>query len=90
MLRGSSLNSLNMKTNEFVNQLSEFCEFENENFTLDTPFKSIEGYDSLAVLSIIAFVDENFKMKFTALQLRELSDFKSLIVLIGLGKFEND
>ena len=45
-----------MKKNEFVNQLSEYCEFENENFTLETLFKSIDGYDSLAVMSIIAFV----------------------------------
>jgi acyl carrier protein len=80
-----------MRKNEFVNQLSEYCEFENfNNFTLDTPFKSIEGYDSLAVMSIIAFIDEKFKMKLTAVQLRELVDFKSLIAIIGLDKFDND
>ena len=79
-----------MKQNEFVKQLSEYCEFDNENFTLETPFKSIEGYDSLAVMSIIAFVDEKFKMKLTAIQLRGLTDFKSLIKLIGTEKFEND
>jgi acyl carrier protein len=79
-----------MKKIEFVNELAEYCEFENENFTIDTPFKLIEGYDSLAVMSIIAFVNEKFKMKFTAVQLRELTDFKSLIALIGVDKFEND
>ena len=79
-----------MKKNEFVNQLSEYCEFENDNFTLDTLLKSIDEYDSLAVMSIIAFVDENFKMSLTGVQLRELTDFKSLIVLIGVDKFEND
>jgi len=79
-----------MKKNEFVDQLSEYCEFENENFTLDTPFKTIEEYDSLAVMSIIAFVDENFQMSLTGVQLREITDFKSLIALIGVDKFEND
>ena len=79
-----------MKKNEFVNQLSEYCEFKNENFTLETPFKSVDGYDSLAVMSIIAFVDENFKMILTSLQLREITDFNSLILLIGTDKFEND
>jgi acyl carrier protein len=78
-----------MNKNEFVNQLSEYCEFENDNFTLNTTFKSIEGYDSLAVMSIIAFVDEKFKMKLTATQLRELKDFNSLISLIGEDNFEN-
>ena len=79
-----------MKKNEFVDQLSEYCEFENKNFTLDTPFKTIDEYDSLAVMSIIAFVDENFQMSLTGVQLRELTDFKSLIELIGVDKFEND
>ena len=78
-----------MTKNEFVNQLSEYCEFENENFTLDTHFKSINGYDSLAIMSIIAFVDENFKMSLTTTQLREITDFNSLITLIGVDKFEN-
>jgi acyl carrier protein len=79
-----------MKKSEFVEQLSEYCEFENKGFTLDTQFKSIEGYDSLALMSVIAFVDEKFRMKLTALQLRELKDFKSLITVIGADKFEND
>jgi acyl carrier protein len=79
-----------MKKSEFVEQLSEYCEFENENFTPETQFKSIEGFDSLALMSIIAFVDEKFKMKLTATQLRELRDFNSLISVIGTDKFEND
>jgi acyl carrier protein len=79
-----------MKKSEFVEQLSEYCEFENNGFTPDTQFESIEGYDSLALMSIIAFVDEKFRMKLTALQLRELKDFKSLITVIGTDKFEND
>jgi acyl carrier protein len=79
-----------MKKNEFVNQLSEYCEFENDNFTLKTLFKSIDGYDSLAIMSIIAFVDENFKMSLTAAQLREITDFNSLIILIGKDRFQND
>lgn len=77
-----------MKKNEFVEKLSEFCEFENENFTIDTLFESINGYDSIAVMSIIAFIDENFKKKLNAEELRSISDFKSLITLIGEDKFE--
>lgn len=79
-----------MKKEEFVNQVTEYCEFETSDYTLDTILKSIEGFDSLAVMSIIAFVDENFKMSLTAQQLREITDFSSLIELIGIDKFEND
>ena len=79
-----------MTKNEFVAQLAEYCEFEDQDLTLDTSFKSIEGYDSLAIMSMIAFTDENFKMKFTSIQLQNLTDFKSFIVIIGEDKFEDD
>lgn len=79
-----------MKKNEFVKQLTEYCEFEDQGYNIDTPFKSIEGYDSMAIMAIIAFIDEKFNMKLTAQQLMKLTDFKSLIVLIGEDKFEND
>ena len=79
-----------MTKNEFVAQLAEYCEFEDQKLNIDTSFKSIDGYDSLAIMSMIAFTDENFNMKFTSLQLQNLTDFKSFIVIIGEDKFEDD
>jgi len=79
-----------MKKKEFVIQLAEYCEFENNGLTLETQLKSVEGYDSLAVMSMIAFTDENFNVKLTAQQIKELSDFNSVIELIGVDKFEDD
>jgi acyl carrier protein len=79
-----------MKKNEFVKLLTEYCEFEDQGFTLDTVFKSIEEYDSMSIMAIIAFTDEKFNLKLTAQQLMQITDFKSLVVLIGEDKFEND
>ncbi len=79
-----------MNKNEFINKLAEYCEFEDQELTAETVLKSIDGYDSLAIMSMIAFIDENFNMKFTALQLQNLTDFKSLIELIGEDKFKDD
>lgn len=79
-----------MKKDEFVNELAEYCEFEKDGLSLDTPLKDIEGYDSLAVMSMIAFIDENFNQKFSALQIKDLSDFNSIIKLIGEEQFDND
>jgi acyl carrier protein len=79
-----------MKKNEFVKQLTDYCEFEGNAFNLDTSFKSIEGYDSLTILAMIAFADEKFKIKITSQQLTKLTDFKSLMDIIGDDKFEND
>jgi acyl carrier protein len=79
-----------MNKNEFVKQLTEFCEFEGKDFNLGTTFKSIEGFDSLAIMAIIAFADEKFSKKLTAQQLNKMTDIRSLITLIGEEKFEND
>lgn len=79
-----------MKKTEFVNKLSEFCEFEKQELTPETQLKSIDEYDSMAMLSMIAFVDKNFSVKLSAAQLQNLTDFNSIISLIGNEKFEVD
>jgi acyl carrier protein len=79
-----------MKKNEFVQQLSEYCEFEGNGFKLDTSFRSIDGFDSMALMAMIAFADEKFKIKLTSQQLVKLTDFKSFMDIIGENKFEND
>jgi acyl carrier protein len=79
-----------MKKTEFILQLSDFCEFNATDLNLNSGLKSIAGYDSMGIMSMIAFVDENFNMKITATQINALSDFNSLINLIGKEKFEDD
>jgi len=79
-----------MKKSEFVKNLAEFCEFEDQKLKPETLLKSIEGYDSISVMSIIAFVDENFRVRLTAKQIKEFTDFNSIILRIGVDKFEND
>jgi len=60
-----------MKKSKFIEQLAEYCEFEEQELNLNTHLKSIEGYDSFAIMSMIAFIDENFKMKLSAIQLQK-------------------
>ena len=79
-----------MKKGEFILRLAQFCEFSETDLKLDTNLKSIKGYDSMAIMSMIAFIDENFNLKITAVQINGLTDFKSLILLIGKERFEND
>lgn len=80
-----------MKKKDFIEELAEYCEFENEEELLqDTLLKDIEGYDSLAVMTMIAFIDENFGVKLSASELEKITDFNSIIELIGEDKFEND
>ncbi len=77
-----------MKKTDFVNELADYCEFEKEGLLVNTPLKDVEGYDSLAVMSMIAFIDEKFGLKFTAVQFEDISDCNSIIKLIGEDRFE--
>ncbi|MBA4319513.1 MAG: hypothetical protein C0412_14015 [Flavobacterium sp.] len=79
-----------MRKDVFIKRLAEFCEFGETDLKIDTQLKSIEGYDSMAIMSIIAFVDKNFKKKISAIQINSLTDFESLINTIGIEKFEDD
>lgn len=77
-----------MKTSVFIDKLKESLEVENEAITIDTELKSIEGYDSLSILSLIALIDENFNKSLTANQFKSLTTVGSLIELIGKEHFE--
>ncbi len=79
-----------MKKQEFVNSLTIYCEFEGGPFEIMTEFNTVGGFDSLAVLSIIAFIDEQFNKKISGEEIGKLINFNSLIELIGIDQFEND
>ena len=77
-----------MKTSEFIDKLKESLETEDKSITVDTSLKDIEGYDSLSILSLIAFIDEHFDKSLTANQFKSLTTIKSLMDLIGHEHFE--
>ena len=78
-----------MKTQEFVEKLSEALELEPGTLTLDTPFKSLEVFYSMSTMSILAFADEHFSKKLTAKELSSISTAKSLKELIGTENFSD-
>lgn len=77
-----------MKKDIFYKELAEYLEFENIELKEDTNLNSISEYDSLAQMSIIAFIDEKFNIKLSAEQLRKITTIKSLMKLIGINNFE--
>jgi acyl carrier protein len=76
-----------MTTKEFVENLTEALEFSSEKIDVDTNLRSIKGYDSMSVMTIIAFVDEHFSKKLTARQLASITTVGSLKELIGFEHF---
>ena len=77
-----------MKKDSFFKEFAEYLEFEDVELKEDTNLNSIDEYDSLAQMSIIAFADEKFNIKLSAEQLRNITTIKSLMELIGMNNFD--
>ena len=79
-----------MKTEDFINELKDVLEIEDKDqeITLETNLKEVEGYDSLSVLFIIAMIDKNFSKQIPSLDFIKITTIKSLMDLIGKGHFE--
>lgn len=77
-----------MKTIEFLLKLQEDLE-ENEVLTPAIDLKSLESYDSLALLTIIAFVDENFDRKIEAKNFKDIKTINDLMDVIGRENFQD-
>ena len=79
-----------MKTEDFINELKEALEIEDEDqeITLETNLKELEEYDSLSVLSIIAMIDKNFDKQVPSADFIKNTTVSSLMELIGKEYFQ--
>ena len=79
-----------MKTEDFINELKEALEIEDEDqeITLETNLKELEEYDSLSVLSIIAMIDKNFDKQIPSADFIKNTTVSSLMDLIGKEHFQ--
>jgi len=75
-----------MTINEFLIQLANLIEIEDE-LSLDSNLKDYEEFDSMAIMSLVAFVHKNFGKQFNARQLNQVDTVESLIELIGRESF---
>lgn len=63
--------------NEFIAKLKEVLEIENRDINSTDIFRDYDEWNSLAYLSLIAFLDEEFEIQI------EESEFKKLICEIS-------
>lgn len=77
-----------MKVQCFIDNLKEALEVENLPLTRESNLREIGGFDSMSILTIVAFVDEKFSKKFSAQQLSSVNTIGSLMDLIGVENFE--
>jgi acyl carrier protein len=68
-----------MEIKEFIeNFAGEFDETPAEVFAPETEFKTLEEWNSLTALSIIAMVDDNYNKTITGANLRENTTIQDL------------
>ncbi len=76
-----------MTLNEFLDEITEILETD-ETVSIDTPLEGTDEYDSLAIMSLIAFFDDNFEMEVSGEQLVEIKLVSDLISLVGEDKLK--
>lgn len=72
-----------MKKKDFLALLEEVIEADSSTLTGDELINDIEGWDSLAVISFIAMVDENFGVILSAQKISDANTVQDLITLLG-------
>lgn len=77
-----------MNTQTFLEKLQDELE-EDDALTLETKFKELENYDSMSVLSLIAFIDESFDKSLDTKHFKDISTVQELKELIGSENFED-
>jgi len=72
-----------MKKKEFLEKLNEALELSDTDLTEKSSIK----LTSIMNLSLIVFLDENFNMRVSGTDLKEIDSVEKIIQLIGNDKF---
>lgn len=79
-----------MKKEEFYDLLMDALEVESvDALYAETDMTDLEEYDSLAVLSLIALIDEYFGKRIPGTEFQKITTVQSLMDLIGSDQFES-
>ena len=72
-----------MTKREFLSELEEILEADPGSLKGDEPLPGLEGWDSLAVVSLIAMVDEQFGMTLSPKKIAKAGSVADIIGLLG-------
>jgi acyl carrier protein len=79
---------MKMKKDIFFEELLECMEIEPVDIDEDTVFRELEDFDSMAIMSIVAYADEKFGKTMAAEELQKVKTVRDLMELIGREHFE--
>lgn len=72
-----------MTQEEKISMLEEMLELENGTLSPEMELSSIEEYDSMAKLSLIVLMDDEFNKKLTGEQIREFKTVQDILDFMG-------
>ena len=72
-----------MTTEEKIAMLEDMLELDGGTLTPETVLADIEEYDSMAKLSLIVLMDDEFSKKLTGEQIREFKTVKDVLDFMG-------
>lgn len=70
-----------MNVQDFIEKFAEAIEIEASGLTSDTEFRTLDEWDSLAYISIIAMLDEEYDTQI------EMAQFKQLKTLGAIAEY---
>jgi acyl carrier protein len=79
---------MKMKKDTFFEELLECMDIDPVEINETTVFRELEDFDSMAIMSIVAYVDEKFEKTMAAEELEKVKTVKDLMELIGMENFE--
>lgn len=71
-----------MDTQTFLEQMKEILDIEDRELSMDDEFKSFDEWSSLASLSLIAMVDEEYEVTLSGNDIRSAVTVQDLFNLI--------
>lgn len=77
-----------MTKEEFIRRIENDLEITGTQLTESTSISSIDEWDSLAAMTVLAIIDENFNLNFSISELNEVSSIGDIIRLVGEDQFE--
>ncbi len=72
-----------MTQEEKIAMLEDMLELENGTLSTENELASIEEYDSMAKLSLIVMMDDEFGKKLTGEQIREFKTVQDILDFMG-------
>ena len=75
-----------MDTNSFVEHFAEAIDVEASRLSPQTEFRQLDEWDSLAYMSIIAMIDEEYSMQIEQLEFKKLVTLQDIIDYIENNK----